>query len=785
VVNRGKRNPLLSRLKSGSALVDATTKALYLYAPPVPTVVQYYINNTSPNTSGGDGTTNATSGAGRAFVNWTDARAAIIAAYPNLLASNVQINIDVTGLISLSSSITDCNGFTTDATHYLNFRAASGQAHAGYYDATKAGFLTTVNTTVFSGSLQNYTRFDRLQFVNALNSLLYGTGFSLSSTTDSGGYQITNCVFHRYGRSAGNVQGGTAFSWSGTQRREFTIANCVFSGSWFYGVENNYAQTGSSIFIYNNTFIGISGDTASIGYGISMTGQIDPNTTFIKNNRVEVSGAFASCYNLVSGAITATNFSSDTTSPNTAGRSKTGTFVDAAAFNYALTSGDAGVGAGTPTVYDVTYLLTTDIIGTARPQQTTWDVGAFEYIVSGGIVYTQSLAASLTGAGVLSPRTLRSHAASLTAAAAVLRSALHPVSASLSASTTVARSAGKAVAGSVTATTTVVRTAGTALAASLTATTTVSTLKVALRSVAASLTASSTVTRRAIPIEAASLTATSTVTRVLALVRTVSGSLTATAAVALRRPLAVAASLTATAVVSTLKVFTRALAASLTATATVARLARPLVSAALTPSSTVTRGLALARTLSASLTASSTLSRGLSRAVAGSVTATGAVSTLRVFLRAVTASLTATTTVGRRVTKAVSRTIASAGTVTKRSARTATASLASAGVATRQRFSSPAGSVTATATVSRRAGRALAAALPVAATLVRLVGRTITAAIALVRQLTRYASGATMPVRFVDRSVRRVAVADATTGRVAMTDATTPRITVDDTPFLP
>jgi hypothetical protein len=748
------RGRLLSRLKSGSALVDATTTAWYLYAPPVATVVQYYINTGS--TSGGDGTTNATTGAGRAFVDWTDAKAAIYAAYPNFVAANVQVNVDVTGLVSLSTPL-NATGFVGDDTHFLQLRAASGQAHAGYYDVTKAGFTSSAVAQIVY-PVANYVRFDRLQIVNANSSLSFGNGFQ-EDVTDILGVVVSNCVIHRTGRSAGAVTSGDGYQYAGITLNKLTLVNNVISGSWFNGISKTYIANGSQLVIYNNTVIGVT------NVGISLSGSIPTGTGFLKNNRVEGGTA---CYALGSNVLTtATNFSSDTTSPDTAGRSKTGTYVNAAAFNYTLTSGDVGVGAGTPTVYDVTYILTTDIIGTTRPQQTTWDVGAFEYVLSGGVVYTQSLAASLTGAGGLSPRTLHLLAASLTATATVLRSALHPVSASLTASATVARSAGTAVAGS------------------LTATTTVSTLKVALRSLAASLTATATVARRAIPIEAASVTATGAVTRVLALVRAVSGSLTATAAVALRRPLAVAASLTATATVATLKVFTRALAASLTATATVARLARPLVVASLAPAGVVTRVLALARTLSASLTASSTLSRGLSRAVAGSVTATATVSTLRVFLRSLTASLTATTTVGRRVTKAVSRAITSVGTVTTRSARTVTASLASAGVATRQRFSSPAGSVTATATVSRRAGRALAAALPVAATLVRLVGRTITAAIALVRQLTRYASGATLPVRFVDRSVRRVTVVDATTMRVAMTDASTPRFTVDDTPFLP
>ena len=464
----GKRKPLLSRLKSGSALVDATTKAWYLYAPPTPTVVQYYINTGS--TSGGDGTTNATTGAGRAFVNWSDARTAILAAYPNLVAANVQITIDVTGTVSSGSSF-DCTLLNGDATRFVKVRAATGQSHSGYYTAGKAGFSN--NSALTMNNLSAYMQFENLQILTT-NSV--GNGFI--STSDSYGIVVSNCVLHSLATSSSS---GAAYL-GANGRISITFVNNVISGPWFNGFSQQSIFAGSQVIAYNNTIIGCT----ATGIVVSSSNHTFA-TTFLKNNRVEGGTA---CYSLGSNVVTtATNFSSDATSPDGASyQSKTGTYVNAAAFNYTLTSSDVGIGAATPTVYDVTYLLSTDIIGTARPQQTTWDIGAFEYVLTGGTTYFSTLAASLTATATASPRTLHPLAASLASTAVFLRSALHPLAASLTSTATIARSAAKNIPASLTTIGTVSRAMFSAMSASATLTATVSTLKVALRSLAAALT---------------------------------------------------------------------------------------------------------------------------------------------------------------------------------------------------------------------------------------------------------------------------------------------------------
>ena len=395
----GVRRRLLSRLVHASPLVEVLADAWYLYAPPVATVVQYYINTSS--TSGGDGTTNATTGAGRAFVNWTDAKAAIYAAYPNFVAANVQVNVDVTGLIN-HASLVGFDGFVGDATHFLRVRAASGQQHAGYYDASKAGFTTTATSTIYP--VQSYTRFENLQIVNASSGTTWGSAFQELGTADVLGLVISGCVLHRTGRSGTAVNNGEAYQYGGIVVRDIVFANNVISGSWFRTIDMQYSSVGSRIVVYNNTIVAPTGTTYESPVGTPFTPyaidipNVPAGSFYIKNNRVEAVGN-GGCYNLGSNTqITSTNFSSDTTSPDTAGRSKTGTYVNAAGFNYTLTSGDAGVGAGTPTVYDVTYILTTDILGTQRPLFATWDVGAFEFGARGTLAVPVP---TLAGAGTV------------------------------------------------------------------------------------------------------------------------------------------------------------------------------------------------------------------------------------------------------------------------------------------------------------------------------------------------------------------------------------------------
>lgn len=165
----------------------------------------------------------------------------------------------------------------------------------------------------------------------------------------------------------------------------------------------------------------------------------------------------------------------------------------------------------------------------------------------GGVLYTQSLSASLTPAAALERETRRTVAASATPSATVVKNTRRTLSASATPAATVTKRTARS------------------LSASLTATATVAGIKTALKSLAASLTPAATLTRRTNRTLAASVTAAATLTKRTA--RTLAASIDLSATVVKRTSRALAASLAPAAAV--LKHTRRALAASITATATV------------------------------------------------------------------------------------------------------------------------------------------------------------------------------------------------------------------------
>lgn len=338
------------------------------------TVVQRYINSAS---SGGDGTTNATSGATAAWASLSAADSALNTAYSgNCVTADVQVNVDVTGLAPGKSG-SAMAAITQDATRFIRYRAASGQMHLGYYGAGKAGF-DRAGGSIIADTVPSYTRFENLQFVNDSTGTSFGDGLTWSSAATN--IQVLNCVFHRYNRS-GTATDGSALLWSGIVQKGIIVANCVFSGTWWYAFDANYNDTGSSIVLYNNTGVGM------VGGGFRMGGGPVNNSLFWKNNRMESAGT---SYAISGTQTTANNFSSDTSSPDGASyRSKTGTYTNSGGFDYSLQTGDAGIDQGADLSADGTYAFTTDIVGTTRSG--TWDIGAFNYAAAA------SFHAQLTG----------------------------------------------------------------------------------------------------------------------------------------------------------------------------------------------------------------------------------------------------------------------------------------------------------------------------------------------------------------------------------------------------
>ena len=301
-----------------------------------------YVN---PGSSGGDGTTSATSGANAAYASCNAWEAA---EQTNLDTAN---NIMLVYAAGTTADTTACaiSGWTTSATDYIDFRGdnTSGKLDAGKYRltgiASDAMNIGSTNVRVSNVAIETpwngYECFDL-------------TGWN-------GNYQIHDNVCKSGGGQGINVgYGVSAKIWNNV------IYEC--NGT---GIRNAATHANENVVAaYSNTLI---------GNGVGMAdshGHVTAKNNIAYNNTTDYSGTFA--------AASTHNLSKDTTAPalNTYYVSKTLTFVNAAGDDYHLASGDTdAIDMGTATSGESAPLnFTTDIDGTTRSG--TWDIGADEYV---------------------------------------------------------------------------------------------------------------------------------------------------------------------------------------------------------------------------------------------------------------------------------------------------------------------------------------------------------------------------------------------------------------------
>ena len=104
-----------------------------------------YVNTAS---SGGDGTTNNTSGADAAYASLSAALSDIAADFPDFTSSDVQVDVLCTGSTQDATAVTVPN-ITTDATRFLRIKAqAADKASLAAWDTNKYRLSTTAAATL-------------------------------------------------------------------------------------------------------------------------------------------------------------------------------------------------------------------------------------------------------------------------------------------------------------------------------------------------------------------------------------------------------------------------------------------------------------------------------------------------------------------------------------------------------------------------------------------------------------------------------------------------------------
>jgi len=316
-----------------------------------------FINYAS--TPGGDGTTNNTTGATRAYATtqeWESAE------QTDLPSDGDFHRFIVTG--GAESENVLISGWTTNATaNYIIGEVALASRHNGI---PGSGFSMTSSVT-FNATmrcLQAGTIFIGFEFLSTGNQ-------SSGLLTDENDCMVIDCL------SMGSGSSGRGFDFL----NRAVVINCIaFDGVTGFR-DNNFVNSQ----YYNCT----AGNNSSIGFTRVGGGGTGPKL----NNCVAFGNGTDYTSTVSYTAGTTNNSSEDLTSPGTSNVTGlvSGDFVDEANNDYAIPDNSSAlynIGTDLSATFaslsrtDFT-ILDEDIIGTPRPQSTNWDGGAFELPVGG------------------------------------------------------------------------------------------------------------------------------------------------------------------------------------------------------------------------------------------------------------------------------------------------------------------------------------------------------------------------------------------------------------------
>lgn len=312
-----------------------------------------YINTAS--TAGGNGTTNATSGANRAYASlaeWEAARQGTLTEVEEVICEGNTPDASCT-----------VDGWTTSASYYILIRTTQANRHDG---TSGTGYRLSVGAYENGLTIsEDYVRVEGIAFVNGglANRFIY---LNNASTLD---VRIDACIF-----SGGSIypqlditsmSGGT-----------IVVRNCVFDLGAASGRGVAVGSSGGTVYLYNNTYVTSLADNGYYDAAYGRTG----TSTVVARNCIAVSTGVPtnwSCFSGTYDSSSSNNVSSDGTAPGSS--SKTGvvpSFVSST--NFDLQSSDTVArDSGADLSGVANFPFSVDILGNARSG--TWDIGAFEY----------------------------------------------------------------------------------------------------------------------------------------------------------------------------------------------------------------------------------------------------------------------------------------------------------------------------------------------------------------------------------------------------------------------
>lgn len=283
----------------------------------------------------------------------------------------------------------------------------------------------------------------------------------------------------------------------------------------------------------------------------------------------------------------------------------------------------------------------------------TWD----NFNTTGGTAYSSSLTASMSMAGVMSKRTIRSITAGITSSGTVTKIPIRSLTAALTSVGSVLKLTSRNITGSLPFVGALSRRTNKTLTATLA---TVGALSVRTnKALTAVLTTVGSLSSRANKIFSATLTSSGSLVKSLS--RNITASLSTSGTLVKRTISTLTGGLTLAGVVSSTKVSLVNLVASITPTGAISKRVSRSITASLTPTGAIAKRLA--RLLSATLTSSGTLVKRAIRSLTGGLTSSGLLT--RRANKTMTGTLTSSGSITRRINKGLTGGLSFVGSVAK------------------------------------------------------------------------------------------------------------------------
>lgn len=283
---------------------------------------------------------------------------------------------------SSSASLLSVSGSTTDATRYKELTTYAGasfvdnasvQTNALRYNASNGAGIR--NSYAWSGPVsvnESYFRISKLQI-----SATTAVGFNGSGTT---GLVMDKCIVENSGVSNEALK---------------TYGSCTVKNTLVVGRSTGVlAALSNGTSAYNCTFARTGSSTSNIFNG-SYGASTFKNCAFFGGATTLAGGSSSKTYTTCYTDTASPPSGCTTVAYNTSTGSGFQNITDATR-DFRIKTGSALLDVGTTDTTNAAY----DIVGTARPQGSAYDVGAWELVVAGATTHTSTGALATAGAAV-------------------------------------------------------------------------------------------------------------------------------------------------------------------------------------------------------------------------------------------------------------------------------------------------------------------------------------------------------------------------------------------------